>query len=205
MLPRVCHKKNLPTNSFAIFVLEMERCHHISFFFSDLRCFLPLPPSSSSSFRRAPRASNLRSRERGKRKKRRRSVSESAAGASVLLSARQFSPGGNLAKCRRRRRPPIAKKERKKFLVCEISPLPPSTTFSLTFSVFEGERKGWEWGKKKEKDYLIPRCLRLPPFRSLLGWRKQKKWNTSRFLSGSTQDRKSPIWVLQKGTKKPEK
>ncbi len=53
-------------------------------------------------------------------------------------------------------------------------PLPPSTTFSLTFSVFEGERKGWEWGKKKEKDYLIPRCLRLPPFRSLLGWRKQK-------------------------------
>ncbi len=96
------------------------------------------------------------------------------------------------------------RKERKKKVssVCAISPPPPSTTFSLTFSVFEGERKGWEWGKKKEKDYLIPRCLRLPPFRSLLGWRKQKKWNTSRFLSGSTQDRKSPIWVLQKGTKK---
>ncbi len=153
----------------------MERCHHISLFFSDLRCFLPLSPSSSS-FRRAPRASNLRSRERGKRKKRRRSVSESAAGASVFLSCPAVLTRRQSSKVPTTKTTTYRKERKKKVSsVCAISPPPPSTTFSLTFSVFEGERKGWEWGKKKEKDYLIPRCLRLPPFRSLLGWRKQKK------------------------------
>ena len=164
MLPRVCHKiKKNPTKSFAIYVLEMERSHHISFFFSDLRCFLPLSPSSSS-FRRAPRASNLRSRdrERGKRKKRRRSVSESAAGASVLLSARQFSPGGNLAKCRRRRRPPIAKKERKKFLVCEISPPHSFHYFFPYFFRSGGGKKGLGVGKEKRKGLPDPSLSSSP-------------------------------------------
>ncbi len=123
-------------------------------------------------------------------------------GASVFLSSRQFSPGGNLAKCRRRRRPPIAKKERKKFPVCEISPPPSFHYFFPYFFRIWGGKKGLGVGEEKRKGLPDPSLSSSPTLPQSAWLAEAKKWNTSRFLSGSTQDRKSPIWVLQKGTKK---